>query len=46
MELYYILSITDADKGEIMNTLYRETGLHMILSTPARGTATSEHLDL
>lgn len=46
MELYYILSITDADKGEIMNTLYRETGLHMVLSTPARGTATSEQLDL
>ena len=44
MELYYIISITDHDKGDIMNTLYRDAGLHMILSMPGRGTATSELL--
>ena len=46
MELYYIISITDHDKGDIMNTLYRDAGLHMILSMPGRGTATSELLAL
>ncbi len=46
MELYYIIAVTDAAKGEHMNTLYRETGMHTILSMPARGTARSEHLDI
>ena len=46
MELYYIISITDHDKGDIMNTLYRDAGLHMILSMPGRGTATSELLTI
>lgn len=46
MELYYIIAVTDATKGEHMNTLYRETGMHTILSMPARGTARSEHLDI
>ena len=44
MELYYIIAITDHDKGRIMNELYSAAGLHTILSMPARGTATSEHL--
>ena len=44
MELYYVIAITDHDKGEIMNHLYSGAGLHMILSTPGRGTAKSEHL--
>ena len=44
MELYYIIAVTDSDRGEAMNALFRETGLPMILSAPGRGTATSEHL--
>ena len=44
MELYYIIAITDHDRGEAMNTLYRAAGLRGILSMPGRGTATSEHL--
>ena len=44
MELYYVIAITDHDKGEIMHELYSSAGLHMILSMPGRGTAKSEHL--
>ena len=44
MELYYIIAITDHDRGEAMGSLYYAAGLHLILSMPARGTATSEHL--
>lgn len=44
MELYYIIAITDHDCGEAMGSLYHAAGLHLILSMPARGTATSEHL--
>ena len=44
MELYYIIAITDHDRGEAMGSLYHAAGLHLILSMPARGTATSDHL--
>jgi len=44
MELYYIIAITDHDRGEAMGSLYHAAGLHLILSMPAPGTATSEHL--
>ncbi len=44
MELYYIIAITDHDRGEAMHSLYSAAGLHMVLSMPARGTAKSEHL--
>ena len=44
MELYYVMAITDQDRGESLDALYRAAGLHMILSTPARGTAKDEHL--
>ncbi len=44
MELYYVIAITDHDRGEAMNALYRAAGLRGILSMPGRGTATSEHL--
>ena len=44
MELYYIIAVTDADRGEAMNALFREAGLPMILSAPGRGTAKNEHL--
>ena len=46
MELYYIIAVTDSDRGEAMNALFRETGLPMILSAPGRGTAKNEHLAL
>ena len=39
MELYYIIAVTDADRGEVMNALFREAGLPMIHSMPGRGTA-------
>ena len=44
MELYYVIAITDHERGEAMNALYRASGLRAILSLPGRGTATSEHL--
>lgn len=44
MELYYVIAITDRDKGEIMSSLYRSAGLHMILTKLGQGTATDEHL--
>ena len=44
MELYYVIAITDHDRGEATNALYRAAGLRGILSMPGRGTATSEHL--
>ena len=44
MELYYVIAITDHEKGESMNALYAGAGLHTILSTLAHGTAKSEHL--
>ena len=44
MELDCVIAITDHERGEAMNTLYRAAGLRGILSMPGRGTATSEHL--
>lgn len=46
MELYYVISVVDRDKGESMSALYKAAGLHTILTTLARGTATSEHLSI
>ena len=46
MELYYVIAITDRDRGESMSSLYRSAGLHMILAALGRGTATSEHLSV
>ena len=46
MELYYVIAITDRDRGESMSALYRRAGLHMILAMLGRGTATSEHLSV
>lgn len=46
MELYYVIAITDRDRGESMSALCRGAGLHMILAMLGRGTATSEHLSV
>ena len=46
MELYYIIAITDHDRGEAMGSLYHAAGLHLILSMPARGTATVSYTHL
>ena len=44
MELYYVIAITDRDKGETMTALYKSAGLRVILTALAQGTATDEHL--
>lgn len=46
MELYYVIAITDRDKRDIMAELYKGSGLHMILTTLGKGTATDEHLSM
>ena len=46
MELNYVIAITDHDRSEQMLSLFADAGLHVILSAPARGTATDEHLDM
>ena len=46
MELYYVIAITDRERGESMSSLYRSAGLHMILAALGRGTATREHLSV
>lgn len=46
MELYYVIAITDRDKSGVMSSLYKSAGLHVILTTLARGTATGEQLSL
>lgn len=46
MEMYYVVAITDRDKGESMLSLYQNTGMHMILATLGHGTATDSHLEL
>ena len=44
MELYYIIAVTDSDRGEAMNALFREAGLPMILSAPGRGKIGRAHV--
>lgn len=46
MQLSYIISITDRDRGDKMAALYKSAGLSMILSTLGRGTATHEQLSV
>lgn len=46
MELYYVIAITDRDRSDKMGALYRSAGLHMILTTLGKGTATNEQLSL
>lgn len=46
MELYYVIAVTDRVKAESMSALYRDAGLHMVLSMLGRGTATDEHLSI
>lgn len=46
MELYYVIAITDRERGESMSSLYRSAGLHMILAALGQGTATGEHLSV
>lgn len=46
MQLYYLISVTDRDRGEKMAALYESCGLHMILTTLGMGTATHEQLSV
>ena len=46
MQLYYLISVIDRSRGEKMAALYESCGLHMILSTLGRGTATHEQLSV
>lgn len=46
MELYYVIAISDRDKGEAMSELYRAAGLQTVLTTLGTGTATSEQLSI
>ena len=46
MELYYIVTVTDRDKGAKTAKLYETAGAHMVLTLLGRGTATGAHLDL
>lgn len=46
MLLYYLISVTDRERGKKMAALYESCGLHMILSTLGRGTATHEQLSV
>ena len=46
MELNFVLSVLDRDRAEDMASLYEEQGIPMVLTFMAKGTATSEHLDL
>lgn len=44
MELYYVMSIVDRDRADVMQQLHDELDLSLALCTPCKGTATSEHL--
>ena len=46
MELEFIIAITDHDRSEDMLSLFADEGLHLVMSAPARGTASDEHLDM
>ncbi len=46
MELYYVLAVTDQEKGADMAALFQAAGLRGILTMLCRGTASSEHLDV
>lgn len=44
MELYYVIAVTDRDRGAEMARLCESAGLHEILTLLGRGTATGAHL--
>ena len=46
MELYFVISIVNRDRGEEMTAVYRDMGLPLVLTFLGRGTAVDEHLNL
>ena len=46
MILYYIIAVTDRDRGGKMASLFQEAGLTMTMTKLARGTANAEQLSL
>ncbi len=46
MELYYVISIIDRSRAEMMVALHKEAGINVCISNLARGTAKKAHLDI
>ena len=44
MELYYVITISDRDRAEILAYIYQTAGTGMVLTKLGRGTATGEQL--
>ena len=44
MELYYVITISDRDRAEILSNIYQTAGTGMVLTKLGRGTATGEQL--
>ena len=44
MELYFVMTILDRSRREMLEGVYRELGLRLALTVLGRGTATTEHL--
>ena len=44
MELYYVITISDRDRAEILANIYQTAGTGMVLTKLGRGTATGEQL--
>ena len=44
MELYYVITISDRDRAEILSNIYQAAGTGMVLTKLGRGTATGEQL--
>ena len=44
MELYYLITIADRDRAELLAGIYQAAGAAMVLTKLGRGTATGEHL--
>ena len=46
MELYYLITISDRDRAEMLSAIYHAAGTGMVLTKLGRGTATGEQLRL
>ena len=44
MELYYLITISDRDRAEMLSAIYHAAGTGMVLTKLGRGTATGEQL--
>ena len=46
MELYYLLMVTDRDRRDVVEDIFRGAGVSILLTMFGRGTARDEHLSL